>query len=232
VSDRRAEVAVIIPALNEEKSIGSVIEAIPRALAPDIVVVDNGSSDDTAAIARAEGARVIDEPRRGYGSACLAGIASLRQPEVVAFLDADFSDDPGLLSQLVRPILAGEVDLVIGSRMRGKRERGALPPHSRFGNWLAGRILTHLYRQPTTDLGPLRAIRYTTLARLDMQDRGYGWTMEMQAKAARLRVPTREIPVSYRRRIGRSKITGALWPSIQASSIILATAFRHLRWRP
>lgn len=232
MSDRRAKVAVIIPALNEEKSIGSVIEAIPRALAPDIVVVDNGSSDETAAIARARGARVIHEPRRGYGSACLAGIAALAGPEVVAFLDADFSDDPALLTQLVRPILAGEVDFVIGSRMTGRRERGALPPHSRFGNWLAGRILTHLYRQPTTDLGPLRAIRYDTLARLDMQDRGYGWTMEMQAKAARLRVPTLEIPVPYRKRIGRSKITGSLWPSMQASYVILATAFRCLRWRP
>jgi len=228
----RAEVAVIIPALNEEQSIARVVDAIPEDLAPDVIVVDNGSADRTAEVAAAHGARVVREPQRGYGAACLAGIAALRQPEVVAFLDADFSDDPALLTSLLRPILEGRVDFTIGSRMLGAREPGALPLHSLFGNWLAGVILTYLYRHPTTDLGPFRAIRYSTLTKLRMQDRGFGWTMEMQAKAARLRVPTAEIPVPYRRRIGRSKITGSLWPSAQAAIIILTTAFRLLWWRP
>lgn len=225
-------VAVVIPALNEEESIGRVIEAIPEGLAAEIVVVDNGSTDHTAEIARARGAKVVHEPRRGYGAACLAGIAAAGEPEVIAFLDADFSDDPAKLSELVEPILAERADLVIGSRMLGKRDRGALPAHSLFGNWLAGAILTHLYSQRTTDLGPFRAIRRTALERLQMRDRGFGWTMEMQGKAARLRLRTMEIPVPYRKRIGRSKITGSLKASVKAAVVILWTAFRLLRWRP
>lgn len=222
---------VIIPALNEEQSIGIVLDAIPAELAADVVVVDNGSTDRTAEIARAHGAKVVYEPERGYGAACLAGIAAIQDAEVVAFLDADFSDDPVKLRELVAPILAGNADLVIGSRMLGKRERGALPLHSLFGNWLAGAILTHLYGQRTTDLGPFRAIRFATLQQLQMQDRGFGWTMEMQAKVARLRARVVEIPVPYRKRIGRSKITGSLIASVQAGAIILHTAFKLLRWR-
>jgi len=232
VSDPPPRLAIIIPALNEEQSIGDVIDAIPRRLDPDIVVVDNGSTDATAEIARSRGARVVTEIHRGYGAACLAGLAALRDADIVAFLDADFSDDPALLPQLIAPIAAGRADFVIGSRMLGEREPGALPIHSRFGNWLAAMILTHLYRQPTTDLGPFRAIRRTALDRLHMADRGFGWTMEMQAKAARLRLPTIEVPVPYRKRIGRSKITGSLKASIQAGAIILTTAFRLLSWNP
>ena len=228
----RPRLAVIIPALDEEDSIGQVIDAIPEPLSPDIIVVDNGSTDRTAEIATAHGARVVREPHRGYGAACLAGLAALGEAAIIAFLDADLSDDPSLLVDLVAPIADGRADFVIGSRMLGDREPGALPPHSRFGNWLAGLILTHLYGQRATDLGPLRAIRRTTIQQLDMQDRGFGWTMEMQAKAARLQVRTIEIPVPYRRRIGRSKITGSLKASIQAGVVILATAFRLLWWKP
>lgn len=243
-----SRVAVIIPALNEQDSIGLVLDAIPKEVGADVIVVDNGSTDATARIARDHGAQVVEEDQRGYGAACLAGIAALADPavgrggvaasgaerrvEVVVFLDGDFSDDPSLLSDLVAPILEGRADLVIGSRMLSRREPGALPPHAVFGNWLAGRILTHLYRQPTTDLGPFRAIRYATLKRLQMQDRGFGWTMEMQAKAARLRAAVVEIRVPYRKRIGRSKITGSLSGSMQAAAVILYSAFRHLRWRP
>jgi glycosyltransferase involved in cell wall biosynthesis len=224
--------AVIIPALNEEQSIGAVLDAIPAALQAAVIVVDNGSTDRTAEIAAAHGAQVVAEPQRGYGAACLAGLAAVRDPEVVAFLDADLSDDPSLLPSLCAPILENGADLVIGSRMLGPREPGALPLHSRFGNWLAGRLLTYLYHQPTTDLGPFRAIRGATLQQLRMSDRGFGWTMEMQAKAARLRARTVETPVPYRRRIGRSKITGSLKASLLAGLIILSTAFRLLRWRP
>ncbi len=232
MSPSAARIAVIIPALNEEQSIGRVLDAIPKRLHADVIVVDNGSTDGTARIARGHGARVVHEPQRGYGAACLAGIAALGPAEVVAFLDADFSDSPEVLSDLVDPILSGRADFVVGSRMRGAREPGALPLHSRFGNWLAGMILTHLYGQPTTDLGPFRAIRRETLDRLKMQDKGFGWTVEMQAKAARMHARTLEIPVPYRKRIGRSKITGSLKASAQASIIILSTAFRLLWWKP
>lgn len=227
-----SRLTVIIPALDEQDSIGRVIDAIPADLQAEVIVVDNGSTDRTAQIAAERGARVVSQPERGYGAACLAGLAALREADVVAFLDADFSDDPALLPELVGPILEGRADFVVGSRMLGEREPGALPPHSRFGNWLAGLILTHLYRQPATDLGPFRAIRRSALERLQMRDRGYGWTIEMQAKAARLRLPTVEVPVTYRKRIGRSKITGSLVPSIKAGVVILSTAFRLLRWRP
>ena len=227
-----SRLSVIIPALDEQDSIGRVIDAIPADLHAEVIVVDNGSTDRTAEIAAERGARVVWQPERGYGAACLAGLAALREADVVAFLDADFSDDPALLPELVGPILEGRADFVVGSRMLGEREPGALPPHSRFGNWLAGLILTHLYRQPATDLGPFRAIRRSALERLQMRDRGYGWTVEMQAKAARLRLPTVEVPVTYRKRIGRSKITGSLGPSIKAGVVILSTAFRLLRWRP
>jgi glycosyltransferase involved in cell wall biosynthesis len=224
-------VAIVIPALNEEESIGRVIEAIPKQVAAEIVVVDNGSTDRTAEIARAHGARVVAEPRRGYGAACLAGIAAAGEAEVIAFLDADFSDDPTRLADLVQPILRGEADLVIGSRMLGRRERGALPLHSLLGNRLAGAILTHLYGQRTTDLGPFRAIRRSTLEQLQMRDAGFGWTMEMQAKAARLRARLLEVPAPYRKRIGRSKITGSLAASAKAAAVILWTAFRLVRWQ-
>jgi glycosyltransferase involved in cell wall biosynthesis len=224
-------VAVIIPALNEEASIGRVIDAIPTEFRADVTVADNGSTDETAQVAREHGARVVREDQRGYGAACLAGLASLTDPDIVVFLDGDLSDDPAMLGEVLKPLLEGEAEFVIGSRMAGIRETGALPLHSLLGNWMAGLILTYLYRQPTTDLGPFRAIRWSALKRLRMEDKGFGWTIEMQAKAARLGIRTTEVPVPYRKRIGRSKITGNWWASMRAAVIILYTASRLLRWR-
>ncbi|GIX07023.1 MAG: glycosyl hydrolase [Candidatus Poribacteria bacterium] len=220
----RPVVGVIIPALNEEASIGKVLAAIPEGWVDRVIVVDNGSTDRTAEIARSWGATVVREPQRGYGSACLAGIAALPpEVEIVVFLDADFSDDPSELPRLLEPILRGEADLVIGSRVLGRREPGALAPQARWGNWLATRLIRLRWGVSFTDLGPFRAVRRETLNRLQMQDRTYGWTVEMQAKAAALRVPCREVPVSYRRRIGKSKITGTVKGTLLAGVKILGT---------
>jgi glycosyltransferase involved in cell wall biosynthesis len=221
---------VVIPALNEEQSLPKVLAAIPASLKAHVIVVDNGSTDRTAALARGAGAQVVSQPERGYGAACLAGIAALPpECEVVAFLDADYSDFPEELPALLAPIHAGSADLVIGSRMLGRREKGALPPHSLFGNWLAGRLLWILYRQPATDLGPFRAIRREALDSLLMRDRAYGWTVEMQIKAARTGLRTVEVPVRYRKRIGKSKITGSLVASFRAGATILTVLFREGR---
>lgn len=224
-------IAVIIPALNEEASIGKVIADIPASLAAEILVVDNGSSDATARVAREGGARVISEPRRGYGVACLAGIAAADKADIIVFLDGDYSDFPGEMPTLLQPLLEGRADLVIGSRLLGKRTPGALPPHTAFGNRLFGFLLRLLYHQKASDLGPFRAIRRQALLRLKMRDRGYGWTAEMQAKAARLGLRTLEVPVSYRRRIGKSKISGSLSASLCAGWIILWTLLK-IRFSP
>lgn len=222
---------VVIPAFNEQSSIAKVLEHLPRSRIHRVVVVDNGSTDDTAAVAGAAGARVVSEPRRGYGSACLAGLAYLAgldaQPEVLVFLDADFSDHPEELPRLVAPILDGSADLVVGSRVLGKREPGALLPQARFGNWLAGRLLRWMYGLRATDLGPFRAIRWDALHSLGMRDRGFGWTAEMQAKAARAGLRYTEVPVSYRRRIGASKITGTVRGTLGAGFKILYTLLRY-----
>ena len=202
------EVAVVIPALNESASVPKVIDSIPRNRVCEIIVVDNGSTDDTAGAARRAGARVVIEPRRGYGSACLAGIAALacRPPDIVVFLDADFSDHPGELPLLLAPIEEGRADLVIGSRAMGRRERGSLMPQARFGNWLATRLIRLFSGVRFTDLGPFRAIRYESLKALRMRDADFGWTVEMQMKAALTELRIAEVPVSYRKRIGTSKV--------------------------
>lgn len=222
---------MVIPALDEEEALPHVLAAIPQQLVDEVIVVDNGCRDGTAAVARAAGARVVREDRRGYGAACLAGIAALDRPaegDVVVFLDADASDDPRELLALLAPILGRQAELVIGSRVLGEREPGALPAHARAGNTLAVWLIRLLTGQRFTDLGPFRAIRYGTLQRLGMRDRDYGWTVEMQLRAAGQAVATLEVPVHYRRRIGRSKISGTLLGSLRAGMKILWTVARHV----
>ena len=222
-----AKIELIIPARNEERSIGRVLGEIPPGLYTRILVVDNGSTDQTAAVARAAGATVLGEPRRGYGRACLRAIAELStETDVVVFMDADASDVPAEAAALVQPILDGEADLVIGSRTQGSAETDALQTHQHFGNRLATALIRLLYGHRYTDLGPFRAIRVSSLRGLQMRDTGYGWTIEMQVKALGRGLRVREAPVSYRRRIGESKISGRLGPSLAAGVKILWTLLR------
>jgi len=223
--------ALIIPALNEADSIAQALQQIPRQLFVQVLVVDNGSRDRTAEVARAAGAQVVWEPRRGYGQACLTGLANLR-PEIraVAFMDADLADDPADLARLVHFFEGGEWDLVIGSRALGHPEPASLSPLQRFGNWLTTRLIRALWHVSFTDLGPMRILQRDALQRLELQDRDFGWNVEMQAKAARLNFRVAEVPVSYgRRRYGRSKISGTLWGSLRAGVKILWTIYRC--WR-
>lgn len=221
----------MIPALDELLSLPLVLADLPRTLVRDVVVVDNGSRDGTAAAAASLGCVVVDEPRRGYGSACLAGLAHLaaaaHPPDLVAFLDADHSDHPEELPRLLAPFVEGCADLVIGSRALGTREPGALLPQQRFGNALAAFLIRRLYGVEVTDLGPFRVIRWDALVRIGMTDRGYGWTAEMQVKALKLGLRYAEVPVSYRRRAGRSKIAGTLRGTVGAGFKILYTVFRY-----
>jgi glycosyltransferase involved in cell wall biosynthesis len=242
-------VAVVIPALDEERSLGAVLAALPRGgpqvgveavghpepgtAAPafavrEVVVVDNGSTDRTAAVAKAAGVTVVPEPRRGYGAACLAGLAHLRRepPALVAFLDADFSDDPAQLPELLAPLLAGRAELVIGSRALGEPQAGSLTPAQVVGNRLAATLLRVLFGLRATDLGPFRAMRWDALESLRMRDRDFGWTVEMQARAARAGLRVVEVPVRYRRRIGRSKISGTWRGVVGAAWKILFTIVR------
>ncbi|MDZ4745480.1 MAG: glycosyltransferase family 2 protein [bacterium] len=222
-------VIVIIPALNEVESVGLVVDAMP-AFIDHIIVVDNGSTDATADVARSRGAHVCVEPRRGYGQACLSGIAYAEHllPDIIVFADADFSDNPLDIIRIVTPVSIDEADMVIGSRVRGSRERGSLTPQQVFGNWLATRLIRLFWRERFTDLGPLRAIRWTVLRQLNMQDTTYGWTVEMQIKAARMRVRCLEVPVDYRRRIGTSKISGTFKGTVLAGTKILSTIARNV----
>jgi glycosyltransferase involved in cell wall biosynthesis len=224
-------VSVIIPTLNEEAGIAKVLDALPREGVREILVVDNGSTDGTAGIAHARGARVIHEAVRGYGRACLAGIAAAgaNPPEIVVFLDGDYSDDPGEMPLLVAPILRGGADLVIGSRALGERDRGALLPQALIGNWIATTLIRLLYGFRYTDLGPFRAIRWESLLLLGMEDQTFGWTVEMQIKALRRGLRVVEVPVRYRPRIGTSKITGTIGGSVRAGWKILWTIARYAR---
>jgi glycosyltransferase involved in cell wall biosynthesis len=213
-------IGVVIPALDEEQAIAHVIADIP-GWADDIVVVDNGSRDRTAEVAMTGGARVVRENQRGYGAACQAGVRALNAVDIVVFLDGDYSDHPEEMLFLVDPIAAREADIVVGSRVRGEAESGALTPQQRFGNWLACLLMRRLWGTGYTDLGPFRAIHYAALSRLGMTDRGYGWTVEMQIKSAKAGLEYLEVPVSYRPRIGASKISGTLRGSILAGITIL-----------
>lgn len=216
-------VDAVIPALDEAASIGRVLDELPRPLIRRVVVADNGSKDGTSDAARAHGATVVHEPRRGYGSACLRALAALAgdPPDAVLFLDADGSDDPAEAGSLLAPIAEGRADLVIGSRTRGAREPGALTAQARFGNWLATGLLRAFYGVAWTDLGPFRAIRYPAYVALGMRDPDFGWTVEMQVRAARAGLRGVEVPVRYRRRIGKSKISGTVSGAARAGVKIL-----------
>jgi glycosyltransferase involved in cell wall biosynthesis len=231
---KQPQINVIIPAYNEEQSIGRVIGDIPESLVQEIIVVNNNSSDSTEAVARAAGATVLREPARGYGNACLTGLRYVAakkpedQPEIIVFLDGDYSDHPEEMPLLIQPILEGRADMVIGSRALGNRESGAMQPQQIFGNWLATTLIRWLYKTRFTDLGPFRAIKYDRLQGLGMQDRTYGWTVEMQVKAARQKLRTYEVPVTYRRRIGVSKVSGTVKGSVLAGYKIILTILRYL----
>ncbi len=224
---------VLIPAYNEESSLPLVLADLPRPPVRRIIVADNNSTDQTASKARDGGAIVVPAPRQGYGSACLAGLDFLRRhdpPDIVVFIDGDYSDHPDELPRVIAPIVEDRADLVIGSRILGQRQAGALLPQARAGNVVACTLIRLLYRHRYTDLGPFRAIRWTALERLAMSDHNFGWTAEMQVKALRSGLRVSEVPVSYRRRIGVSKITGTLKGTLMAGYKILWTVFRY-SWR-
>lgn len=223
---------VLIPALNEEKALPFVLADMPNEHIREVIICDNGSTDRTVDIARSLGATVVISNTRGYGSALLKGMDYLagkpacEQPSIIVFLDGDYSDFPEYIPALTAPIQRGEADLVIGSRVLGKAERGSLTPVQRFGNWLSTRLIHLLFGQKFTDLGPFRAIAYDKLLELNMQDKNYGWTVEMQVKAAKHKLRCVEIPVPYRARIGQSKVSGTLSGSAKAGVKILWTIFK------
>ena len=223
---------VIIPAFNEENGVGQVILEIPKDIVAEIIVVNNASTDDTERIAREAGATVLRELIPGYGRACLKGIGYLatavNKPDIVVFLDADHSDYPEEIRELIKPIVENKADLVIGSRALGGKEKGSMTPQQIFGNWLATRLLKWIYKVKFTDLGPFRAIRFSKLLELNMQDKTYGWTVEMQLKAAKMGYRCVEVPVRYRKRIGFSKISGTVKVTVMAGYKILYTIFKHL----
>ncbi len=225
-------VAVIIPALNEEEAVGQVIADVPRGLVHEVIVVDNGSTDRTAEVARAAGARVVQEGRRGYGYACAAGVAAVGdQPDVLVFMDGDGSDDASQMRVLIRPIERDEADLVLGSRVLGPVARGALLPHQRLGNVLTSALVRLLYGQRITDLPPFKAIRRLVLAELGMGEMTYGWTVEMIVKCARRGHRIVEVPVAVRPRIaGQSKVSGTLKGTVLAAYYLLGTTLKYA-WR-
>lgn len=223
------KIVAVIPAFDEELSIGKVVRAIPRPPVEEIIVVNNNSRDRTAEVAAAAGARVVFEGEPGYGAACWRGIAEAKKlgAELLVFLDADHSDYPEEIPALVAPIIAGECDFVIGSRALGEKEKGAMTPQQLFGNWLACWLMRLLLGAHYTDLGPFRAIAMAALEKLDMRDRNYGWTVEMQIKAALQQLQVREVPTRYRKRIGKSKISGTVKGTLMAGWKIILTILRY-----
>jgi glycosyltransferase involved in cell wall biosynthesis len=226
------DIRVIIPAFNEQNAVGLVVEEIPKEWVTEIIVVDNGSHDDTFEQAKSKGATALKESKRGYGQACLKGMDHIahsnKLPDIVVFLDGDHSDYPEQLPDLVRPIIENRADMVIGSRALGKKEKGSMTPQQIFGNWLATSLIKRFYGVSYTDLGPFRAIRYSSLMAIDMKDTNYGWTVEMQLKAAKLNLKTMEVPVNYRQRIGVSKVSGTVKGTIMAGYKIILTIFKYL----
>jgi len=222
-------IVAIIPAHNEELSIAQVVREIPRQLVQQVIVVDNNSTDATAERATQAGASVVFEREQGYGAACLRGIEVAKElgADLIVFLDGDYSDYPEEIPQLVAPILVGEADFVIGSRVLGEVEPGALTPQQRMGNRLACFLMRVLIGGHYTDLGPFRAITMPALDKLRMKDRNYGWTVEMQIKASKAGLRVREIPVRYRKRIGKSKVSGTVSGVIMAGYKIILTILRH-----
>ncbi len=227
---RNVQIVVIIPAHDEMHSISHVIRAIPKEIVREIIVVDNGSLDKTADVARDAGATVLTEPRKGYGYACLAGIkhALKSNPDILAFVDGDLSDYPEQLPEVTRPIIEDDYDMVIGSRMTGERTPGALLPQAIIGNKLACFLIGLFWGYTFTDLGPFRALKREALQRMSMSDTTFGWTVEMQVKTARLKLKCTEVPVRYRKRIGKSKVTGTISGTIRASVKILYTIFKNV----
>ena len=222
-------ITVIIPAFNEEKSIGKVVSDIPRDLVEHVIVVNNNSNDNTVEVAKSAGAIVLDEPRRGYGWACLKGIEKSRElkTDIVVFMDGDYSDYPEEIVKVIGPILEDNHDMVIGSRVLGKREKGSLTPQQVFGNWLATKLIRLFYGARFTDLGPFRAIKSDALEQLKMADKTYGWTIEMQIKASKEKMKFCEVPVNYRKRIGVSKVSGTIKGTVLAGIKIIFAIFKY-----
>jgi glycosyltransferase involved in cell wall biosynthesis len=229
MTESKPFVSVVIAALNEEEAIAKVVAAVPREIASEIIVVDNGSTDRTAEVAGASDARVVREPRRGYGRAFRTGLRAISPDcEIVVFLDGDGSDCPEMMDRLVTPIVEGTADFVIGSRTRGHRESGSMNFHQIVAGYMIGFVLRMLYGVSSTDMGPFRAIRRDTLEKLKLREETYGWPLEMQMRAARARVRTIEVAVDYRRRAGgHSKIAGTVRGSFLAATRILKTLVRH-----
>ena len=222
------KISIIIPALNEEESIGRVLNDIPGEIVEEVIVVDNGSRDNTVTVSKGLGVNVILEPLKGYGAACLRGISILKQDtDIVVFLDADYSDYPQDLHTVVKPIIDDDAEMVIGSRMLGVRKKGALLPQAIFGNKLATFLIRLFWGFKYTDLGPFRAIKYRDLIALNMIDKNFGWTVEMQIKALKKGLRIAEVPVRYRKRIGKSKITGTFSGTVRAGVKIIYTIFKY-----